>query len=425
MASSYRIKTFGASLLWLTLTSPALGHGPAPAPLELLHGSGPSDAFTPSLIRLNIGLARATEGSWVYGCPSQFGDSETARMASTSDGALLAAVGGGEAYASQDGGCSFERVDRAEGSPFYALGASSDGDGVWLLAGNVGDSEGALSRLSASGEMETTRLFTGGEGWIPDSLVPWSLGERSGVLVAGASPQPAVWRGERLVTAAGTHWTWTSWPISGLDQSTSFMRLSGIDDAARFWLVVTDQEGRNLWRGTFTPDWPPVLAIAHAPVKTLKGPVVLGGRTLALMDGQLKSATASESPVSWLPLGPVGWTCLDQVGGAVVGCSLTQLERLLDDGTEGVPATETLFLLADLQAPVTACMDEDSEEQCFGDWVHFGVEAGLYDPGDPLTSAPETSSDSRGCAASPLGEPVGLGLLGIAWLAWSRRRRAC
>lgn len=425
LANNSVSRVLGASLLWLAFAPAAMSHGPAPAPLELLQASGSTESFTPSLIRLNIGLARESEGSWVYGCPSQFGDSETARMATTTDGGLLVAVGGGEAYISRDGGCSFGTLDRGDAEPFYTLRASADGDAVWLLAGNAGDSEGAVSRLNAEGEIETTRLFTGGEGWLPDSLVPWSVGDRSGVLVAGASPNPALWRGERLTTDAGTQWTWTSWPVNGLDDSTSFMRVSEIDEAGLFWLVVTDQEGRNLWRGSFTPDAPPALSVAHAPASLLKGPVTLGSRTLAVFDGELESTSASAGTSTWLPLGPVDWTCLDEVGGAVLSCSLTRLQRLLDDGAAGVPPTEDVFLLAELQGPLTTCLTQEEEERCFADWVHYGVEAGLYTPGDPLKPDPEGASSQGGCTTSSPPGPLWLALAWVTWLAWSRRRRAC
>ncbi len=414
-----------ASLYVLAIAGEGWAHGPAPAPLEMLPASASEGTFTPSLIRLNIGLARLVEGAWVYGCPSQYGDAETARMAATDDSELVVAVGGGEAYASDDQGCSFELLGRDEASDFYALRASGDGDGVWVLAGNAADGEGALTRLDSAGAVETTRLFVGSEGLIPDSLIPWSAGDRSGVLVAGAAPSPRLWRGERHVHDGGVQWTWTSWPLQGLDASTAFLRLAGLEPSGGLWLVVTDQAGRNLWRGSFAPDAAPSLTSVHSPVSVLRGPVRLGERYLAVFDGQLKAGPISDDGAIWAPLGETNWTCLDEVRGDVLACSLTRLERLLDDGEEGAPPTETVFMLAELQGPRTECMTEEAQTGCFSDWVHFGVEAGLYTPGDPLLPPSVETATEGGCVNGSSLPADWMMVLALTALAWSRRRRAC
>jgi len=157
----------------------------------------------------------------------------------------------------------------------------------------------------------------------------------------------------------------------------------------------------------------------------LKGPVRFGDRHLAVFDGRLESASSSDGTLIWSPLGEVNWTCLDAVGSMVFACSLTRMDRLVDDGNTGVPSLESLFLLAELEAPVTTCLSEEEEEQCFSDWVHFGAEAGLYTPGDPLQSSPEVSADRGGCVTSPTSDWGLLTLVAITGLAWSRRRRAC
>lgn len=403
----------------------ARSHGPAPAPLELLTVADAAEGSAPSLIRLNIGLARASGASWVYGCPSQFGDAETARMAATDDGALLVAVGGGEAYASTDAGCSFDPVDRADAQELYALRASADGDGVWLLAGDASAEEGAVQRMNSAGALEETRRMVGADRLLPDSLVPWAVGARSGVLVAGAAPSPTIVQGERMVTDAGVEWVWSSWPLTDLPDGVAFLRITRPEHDGRFWLVVTDISGRALWRVSFTPGTAPALSLSHAPAATLKGPVRLGARHLALFDGELKSAAVTEDSEAWSSLGPSPWTCLDERADQVYACSLTRLERLVDDAPHPWPGSEPIFLLNELTGPDTACMSADAGLSCFADWVHFGAEAGLLTPSDADQPPSSASTSGPDCSSAP---SSGWGALALGWicgLAWSRRRKAC
>jgi hypothetical protein len=388
-----------------------------------------SDVALPALIRTNIGMARLEAGGYRYGCPSQFGDSERAPMAVAGAGALIVALGGGEAFGSVDGGCSFAPMDRGAAAAYYALTASSEGDGAWVLQGNVSDGEGAVARYGASGDLEELKVFAGSEGWIPDSLASWSEGERSGVLLSGATPSPRIWRGERHETADGEYWTWSSWPLNGLAVDTAHLRVTNVGESGRFWLIISDDSGRTLWHGDFDPDGPPSLSIAHAPAEILFGPVDTPEGSLALFDGELEREDLSTGAVSWVPLGDVGWTCLHELQGVVVACTLTHLLEVEAGETGAAPTTREIFQLASLQGPLTECLSEEAAQLCESDWVHYGAEAGLYAPPE-VQPEPETSTSSGGgCGAArgtdssrwPLGWMVGF----VALAAWPSRRRAC
>ena len=132
--------------------------------------------------------------------------------------------------------------------------------------------------------------MVGADRLLPDSLVPWAVGARSGVLVAGAAPSPTIVQGERMVTDAGVAWVWSSWPLTDLPDGVAFLRITRPGNDGRFWLVVTDTSGRAPWRVSFTPGTAPALSLSHAPAATLKGPVRLGARHLALFDGESDDA---------------------------------------------------------------------------------------------------------------------------------------
>jgi len=343
-------------------------------------------------------------------------------MAATSGGELLLAVGGGEVYGSGDLGCSFEQLDRGAGEAYYSLSAQGDGEGVWLLSGSASDGEGALTRFVGAGSIDTIKIFAGGEGWIPDSLAWWSEDGRSGVLAAGAAPEPRLWKGELHDAGEQTQWTWTSWPLFGFATDTAHLRLTDIGDDGRLWLVATDGDGRTLMAGDFNPDGPPEFTIVHSPAQTLMGPVRHGQGALAVFDGVLKRGDWSSGVPTWTPLGESTWTSLGQRDGELFACSLTHIDSIGAEPGAPMPTTQTVFLLDALQGPDVSCLAQEAAQACESDWVHFGAEAGLYEP--PSAPPPEASSDSSGCSGSQSGSSWLL-VYGALLLAWCRRDGPC
>ncbi len=405
----------------------ALAHGPAPVALEALSLSGDAaeglirdDPGLPDVVRTNIGLAIARpDGAYHYGCPVQWGGVELAFAAATPDRSGIIALGGGRAYASVDGGCSFSEL------------AWPDQAGDATNVERVGERFFITARDGTTGSVVqwqpgTAPVIAFRLGFAPDSLTTWSRSDATGagLLVAGARPAATI-ESFAVVVDSGTdattlHRVWSAnLTVTGAQQLT--LPNAPQDDAA--WVVVTTDEGRGLWRrNAIGGGWSRKLG----GLGSVHGPVALDEALLGLWDGKLWTHPGTAAG-SWSPGPEVDWTCLQQLGDRVYACSLQQLSEVLAaDGS-----SRPVFRLAQLAGPREGC-PKDAPTLCIGDWFHFGGESQLVDAtpatypdpaGPPAEPLPK---DENGCAAgstNPL-SGYGGGALLFAFITLRRRLTA-
>ena len=386
------LRTWLATWVALALAPTALAHGPAPSPLGVL--AMDETGARAALVRTSIGLAvDHPPDAWTYACPSQWGDHELARA--TSDGQTVVMVGGGDLYGSTDGACHFEAIAGVEG--WYALDAIAWAGRFWAPATlGAGGDDGGLLVVEAGGSATLAHRWEGEDAFRCDAI----SASASGLVAVGASPAPTLWRSN------GDHdaLAWSSEPLADLPTDTSHIDLRAVSDEGEIWLVVATEPGRELWRSA-AEGWERV----GDPVVSIHGPVQISGRWTVVRDGVLETETEDGT---WTVVGEVDWTCLDQVDGVVVACTLTNALAIdaIDDG--GVTA-RVVFEMVKLQAPLEGCpSDVDGAASCQSDWVHFGAEAGLLDPNQLSTPGPSSAArpSSAGCGARPPGPS--------AWAVW-------
>jgi|GEM_PF-19204 len=371
------------------LGTKAWGHGPAPAPLQVLSVSGQAsggfagDPARPDIVRTSIGLAVSTpDGSYIYRCPSQWGERETALAAATPDRSLVILVGGGQVYVSLDGGCSASPVALPGDGDGYAADVQT-----WRGQGYVvvrGDGAGELTRIGPDGIASDERQFA---EVTPDMVFPFELEDGGGgLLVAGARPTPQVWLG--VAGAGSTALTWQQ--LGGLPDMAGLQRLdvravSPSGDGV--WIATGEAGGRRLWWGHVSgggnlTDSPPSWTAGDTLAALLHGPVWLDGHWLSSWDGVSASVLhGPEAATAWTLAGANSWTCLQRVDGVAYACTLpamVELTNMTDPATPDMTtATRSVWGIQQLGPPDTACLVDDAVLSCNQDWFHFGGESGL------------------------------------------------
>jgi hypothetical protein len=394
-------------LSWLSQTN---AHGPAASPLELLALEGGQDPSA-LVVRLNIGLAFAAgDGSFSYGCPSQWGDSEQAQAASSPDGQRIVTLGKGVPYLSEDGGCLF-RARSVEGSTedWYVEHAIHWEEDLWGLATRgAGGQNGGVLNLSGYEHVTAELTWSSGDGstpWAPTSVKVWlsSTGEETALVLAGAKDMPAIWV-----------WQPRQGGIDGLDEihldilgeGVATLALRDVSPDGEVWLVATRGDEREVWHGVpgsmlrearstgFAGGVELVWELAYATEGILLGPIRVGDDLWMVVDGMLrKGVTASEGTFDWPVHKEVDWTCLQIIGNDVIACRLRQLLRV-DLESEVEPTL--LFDLSDLHLPSSDCPpDEEGAASCLMDWVHFAAEEGIFDPSALSDAGNEAASEDN------------------------------
>ncbi|MCB9520906.1 MAG: hypothetical protein H6698_06990 [Myxococcales bacterium] len=377
----------------------AAAHGPAPSALEVL--SLRSDG-SPGIVRTSVGLALpADPGRWSYGCPSAHGGVAAALAASTPDGGRVAALGGGRAYVSDDGGCSFAEVELAGRSARSVFGAAGR---LWVVA--TAPLDAALLELLPSGAASVAALWsrdaTGTNVFTPDSVAAPGGGD---VLVVAGARRDAALLWAPLSTPGDALAFDPVAPLPATATSATppehlSLRTSAV--SADYWVVVTVAGEQSLW------------AVADGSVRetgitaeVILGPVRADDRWLAAADGEWLQIALDGSAA---PLGSTSAACLDEVGGGLFACQIDRLMRLSAAGAD-VAAT-AVFAMDQLDPPDASCVPDGVDgELCRAEWLHFGVEAGAIDlagdagvagsPGD-VGTAPAPRSGS-GCCGAPAG----------------------
>lgn len=382
----------GPSMLAL-LAALAHAHGPAPAGLDVLAWSDDAAcdarAPAPALVRTNIGLGAWNGRSYTYACPSRWGGEEQALAAADPTGTRLVLAGTVTVAWSDDAGCT-ARVLEVPGTPLGVGWWESRG---WVLTRDFLDGASYVAWVE-DGVADVNRL----DGITPDGL----LATDDGVWAAGATPAPYALRFDPTFARQTAY-------VAAPPEADRLVPRAVRDGGV--WLVATGDDGlRSLWRAD-----PDDAVLAVGPALALHGPVWHDDVGLAVADGVLWRDDGD----GFVEVGPVDWTCLRDVDGVIVACSLEATRVLLDlDPLTLAP----VFAIGQLDAPDPACDAVDGG--CERDWVHFGGESGLAltwagdCPLDPRLDAPPAAT--CGCA---VGRPPSLGGLVLLGLLARRRRR--
>ena len=382
----------------------AYGHGPAPAPLQVLTRSGQfpggffGDNVRPDLVRTSIGLAASNpDGSYTYRCPSELGGRETALAAATPSRSLLVTIGGGQVYASVDGGCSGQQLTLPDGDTDYPSELVAWRGAVWFIT--RGDAGGRLYRVDATGELSSAHEF---HGATPDSLMPFQLDTgQGGLLVTAARPTPTVWLGTSDVSSSYDVITWRDLPDLPLVEGLQRLDPKALSDSGdSLWVLATTAAGRSLWLGqteldslvTVNPQW----SKGDGAWGLVHGPIWAHGSWLASLDGRAAVVPKGTlDPVNgWVTAGIVTWTCLQRLEDTPYACTLAGMNEITDIDAAGTSdmtvGLRPVWGIQQLDAPDTSCLDESARLACTQDWLHFGGESGLVgrppktDPTEPL-----------------------------------------
>ncbi len=407
-------------------------------------------------MRTNIGLAVSQpDGTYVFRCPSQWGDRETGLAAATPSRALLVVLGGGAVYVSLDGGCSATATPLPAGGEGYAADVQVfRGHGFVVVRGT---DSGALLRVQPDGALTIAQVFN---SFTPDMVFPFELANGDGgLVVTGARPTPTAW----CATMGPGHGVdvLTARALGGLPATPGVQRLDvrAVSPAGdEIWLLAGESGGRRLWWGRVNsgpltasdPAWSPseLAGVVHGPIR-------IGDHWLASFDGVSASLALGLGALgAWQRGSANGWTCLQRLDGVAYACTLPrmlEITSIANPGTSALsPATRAVWGIQQLGPPDETCLDTAAALACRQDWLHFGGESGLVgrtpatdpeaplqpywgeaDPADVAEPAPSAEvtagSAPGGCAGAPMAGSgliwVMMTLLGLLWSGCSANGR--
>jgi len=370
----------------LPLLTALIGHGPAPAALDVLHVSegGPAWVYT------NRGLARALDaGDFAYVGASSWGGAPTP-LAAAFDGHHVLVCADGAGYATTDAGCEFHRIVDLE-----AVAVAAAGDGVWVLEGDARLHHWDGVDLGLRVRVADTRV----DSLVVDGDVVW---------VAGARPRPVLVRWDGSLSERPLRL-----PSAEEVQRASLRKAVG----PTLYLAGPTVEGMSLWRsGDAGDSWELVLQAQTS----IHGPAPLCGGWAAVVDGRLTGVPGALPSCELDAWADRRLTCLGENDGLVHACHLRRLIRL--------PGGEELFQFSDMRGLVDGCPgDPDARVMAELDWLDASVDAGLaVEAGGPVPPQDEDlavaggappgnagfSEDGGGCACGTL-----------KWgIPWSARR---
>jgi hypothetical protein len=341
----------------------------------------------PTLLRTSVGLAEARgDGTYGYLCPSLWSGNELARSFVTGDGRVVV-IDAGSLWRSDPNRARFER-DEALEEAFAVRDAATAGERVFVLARERLPSGLGRSALFALGEPPT---------FLDDH--PSDLATRDGAPLASA-PTPS------LCSLEGCA------PIA--NDAVDLLAIRAVEPDALFLLATTDT--RCLLR--VSRDGDTLGAVDAGPCgERVLGPVWLGGRRVAIVDGVAYDATSTGA---WRELGGVHpWASLDSVDGHVLASSLDGVFRL----DASLDASTLVFRFVQLGGPRA-----EHEELCTLDWAHFGGESGWVgtEPADdPEGERQDGAVATSGCGVAPHARgTLAIVLLALALTARSEVRRS-
>ncbi|MCB9683046.1 MAG: hypothetical protein H6733_16400 [Alphaproteobacteria bacterium] len=383
----------------------AFAHGPAPAALDVLtpsaSGCATVDGDVPGVVRSNDGVwTHAGDGTYTYGCPSRWGDSEQALLAVSGDGAQWLLAGADSAYWSDDGGCHADDLDLPSGDVPVTVGWS--GATGWLVTRQF-DAQTATV-WTVDGALHEAATW---DDAFPDGLVI----DDGRVWLAGARPTPFAARldGADRVDAL---------PLPALDGIDRLTPRAAAGDVV--FLVAGAGGERTLVRSERGGE----AVTVSDPAFVILGPVPFGDGWMAVIDDVVHTAPADGS-VFTAQGDAVDWTCLDAgPDGQAWACVRDTVLRVSPDG--GGYTTTSVFTLSQLAPPEPTCQDDAAA--CTLDWAHFGSENAL-DLTDPATcpgdarTEPGEDPDGTPCGCTHGGSGGALGVL-LVGLAGIRRRSA-
>jgi len=387
LASTWSVCGVALCILVAFGGSHAHAHGPAPAVLEVLQVDANG---RPTLLRTSVGLAEARrDGTYGYLCPSLWSGNELARSFVTDDGSVVV-IDAGSLWRSDPTRARFERDEELEAS-FAVRDVATDGGHAFVLARERLPTGLGRSALFALGDVPT---------FLDDH--PTDLASREGELLASA-PTPSLCAREGCTPLAY--------------EAVDLLAIRAVEPDALFLLATTDT--RCLLRVSRDGDTLGAVDVGPCGERVL-GPVRLGGRRVAIVDGVAYDATST----AWRELDGVHpWTSLDSVDGHVLASSLDGVFRL--DGS--LDASTLVFRFVQLGGPRA-----EHEELCTLDWAHFGGESGWVETapadtpdGERQTDAPSVNGCSVVSPGTPSEAPLStlVILLVVARCSCVRRRR--
>ena len=373
-----------AALALVALGPPVRAHGPAPVALEVLALEGER----PALLRTNLGLARGNgDGTYAFVCPSRWDDNPLARAAASPDSTEVLVHSAGVAYHSSDAGCTFDTLPADD---LYILDAVATDGGFLLLAEDYPDDPDThRSRLLRVDGGRLTELEVALPGAV-DGLIA----TESGWLAAGHSPIGFA-ADERGVLATFD---------TDASRLTPRTRREG-----EVWLRST-----SAGRVSFVRVRGGVAETSDVSVTSAHGPLWLGGRWLAVLDGTLHELEGR----TWRRVGDVDWTCLSSLEGRSFACSLEAMRDLAPGSAGAIPAATPAFSMLQI-GPPDRCGDAAAREACALSWAHYAGESG-WTRTDAATSPTEPRrAPSPGCAVTR-GAPSAWWMFALALLSLVR-----
>jgi MYXO-CTERM domain-containing protein len=366
----------------------------------------------PGVVRTNLGvMLLADDGTYVYGCPSRWGGDDDAQVAARPDRSEILVLGDAGLFRSTDGGCSFQSLALPEGTVGRQLLWWRDG--FYLLTNaEVGDG-GALMQV---GERDFVPLATWTD-FTPDGAAP---GGADKIWLSGARPQPQV---RRLTVVGGVG---GDEPLPDLPSDYAGVvaiepRAADEDEA---WFAVRRTTSQWTWHAaTYDVDGvqSQVFSEVEPRARSIAGPIKVGNRWAAVIDGELNLAPELEN--AWTPTGTqVSWTCLQQLGDHVFACDIHDVVEVHGIGKAGKPNTTPIFSWLQVGPPSPTC----SDAACDADWQRAGDAAGLLDAEAPAVcpdGRTQADLDFKECTCAQ-GDAGGLGAVALLALAGLRRRHS-
>lgn len=372
-------------LVFAALPLPAAGHGPAPAALS-------TPAADLAVVRTNIGLAfRRAAGDYRYVCPATWGSEEQfPPVARLPDGRVVVAHAG-VAYLIAADGCGVSEAALPDAGSAVAIVAF--GDAVLIATREAAGS--LLWRVNGVRAPEVVARLP--------IFVDSMIAREDHVLLAGARPDA------RLIT----------WP-DGAEEALGFdAAFLGLRGDGQFLRASTDQGVVLLERSA--DRW---IERARAE-RSVHGPVRFAGGWLALIDGVIHQRAGEAGEL--IAVREARWTCLQRLDDQVLTCADFGMAVVADDLT--ARAAFSLDAIVGVDCPD----DPATHQRCDGQWVHFGAEAGLFEPaapgaptepveGEPAPPAPAARADD--CSVRPRDPAPPWALIGaLSGLPLALRRR--
>lgn len=371
------------------------------------------ETHIPALVVTNLGIGvHDGAGAYPWLCPEKWGGDPEPQVVATPDaGRLLVRTDEGEVWRSNDGGCTFARVDLGEG--VVAVDLLFWRSGFWILT--RGGAEGALLLRENAGALLPVTAWT---DFVPDGMHPEGA---SYLWLAGVLPVAQV---RRLSLEGGLL---DNVAIANLPaDSANLERLEPVAaEPGEAWLRATRLRQRWTWNATvFGEGDLRQIVVVDDPERytSIQGPVWWRDRWIVSQDAKFYE-TASRVGVWSGGEADAPWTCLTAVGESVFACTLPAMLAIVGHAEGGGVRTRPVVSLLQLAPPEPSC----STPSCTSAWTEAAAAYGITatEPEDQVVCPDgRTLNDvdpQNGCGCNGSARAPALGL--VSGLVWGLRRR--